>query len=145
MLALVQRVSTASVVVEQREVGRIGAGMLVFLGVEKGDEENQADQMSQRLLAYRMFSDESGRMNLDLRQSGGGLLLISQFTLAADTRRGLRPSFTGAADPELAENLYRRCLFNFEKAHEPVASGVFGAHMDVSLINDGPVTFMLKV
>ena len=100
--------------------------------------------MSRRLLAYRMFADADGKMNLDVRQTAGGLLVISQFTLAADTRRGLRPSFTDAAEPALAENLYQRCVDNLSDSYQPVETGVFGTHMDVTLVNDGPVTFLLK-
>ena len=144
MLALVQRVSSASVVVEEARVGSIDAGMLVFLGVEREDTGSRADAMVERLLAYRLFADDAGRMNLDVRQSGGDVLVISQFTLAADTRRGLRPSFTPAAPPDLAESLYQRCVDGLRQRHTRIETGEFGAHMTVSLVNDGPVTFLLN-
>lgn len=145
MIALIQRVSQASVKIGLREVGRINCGLLVFLGVEKDDDAGRAEAMSNRLLAYRVFADEAGRMNRDVRAIGGGVLLISQFTLVADTGRGLRPSFARAASPELAEALYEHSLDCLHQRHQPVAAGIFGAHMEVSLVNDGPVTFLLSV
>ena len=112
--------------------------------MQRGDDEQRAHYMAARLLAYRVFADDSGRMNLDVRAAGGGVLLVSQFTLAADTTRGLRPGFASAAAPALAETLYDEVLQRLLAAHQPVASGVFGAAMQVSLINDGPVTFLLE-
>jgi D-tyrosyl-tRNA(Tyr) deacylase len=142
--ALIQRVRWAAVEVEAREVGRIGPGLLVFLGVERGDDAARADAMTDRLLAYRVFADGAGRMNLDVRAAGGGVLLVSQFTLAADTARGLRPGFSTAAEPAQAKLLYERMLARLHAQHAPVACGVFGAAMQVSLCNDGPVTFLLQ-
>ena len=144
MRALIQRVTRASVALGPRVVGDIGPGLLVFLGVQRGDDEQRAHSMAERLLAYRVFADGEGRMNLDVRAAGGGVLLVSQFTLAADTTRGLRPGFASAAAPALAEILYGKVLQRLAAAHQPVASGVFGATMEVSLINDGPVTFLLE-
>lgn len=141
---MIQRVTRASVALGPRVVGDIGPGLLVFLGVQRGDDEQRAHSMAARLLAYRVFADDSGRMNLDVRAAGGGVLLVSQFTLAADTTRGLRPGFASAAAPALAETLYDEVLQRLVAAHQPVASGVFGAAMQVSLINDGPVTFLLE-
>lgn len=141
---MIQRVTRASVALGPRVVGDIGPGLLVFLGVQRGDDEQRAHSMAARLLAYRVFADDSGRMNLDVRAAGGGVLLVSQFTLAADTTRGLRPGFASAAAPALAETLYGEVLQRLVAAHQPVASGVFGAAMQVSLINDGPVTFLLE-
>jgi len=142
--ALIQRVRWAAVEVDEREVGRIGPGMLVFVGVERGDDAPRTDAMADRLLAYRLFADAEGRMNLDVRACGGGVLLVSQFTLAADTARGLRPGFSTAAAPALAEPLFARMLARLRERHAPVACGVFGASMQVSLCNDGPVTFLLQ-
>ncbi len=141
---MIQRVVRASVAIGPRVVGEIGPGLLVFLGVQRGDDERRAHSMAARLLAYRVFADGDGRMNLDVRTAGGGVLVVSQFTLAADTTRGLRPGFGSAAAPELAETLYDEVLQRLAAAHQPVASGVFGADMQVSLINDGPVTFLLE-
>ena len=144
MRALIQRVRWATVEVGGEEVGRIGPGMLVFIGVERGDDAARAEAMAARLLAYRVFADAAGRMNLDVRAAGGAVLLVSQFTLAADTVRGLRPGFSTAAEPVAAEALYERVLAALRQRHAPVACGVFGASMQVSLCNDGPVTFLLQ-
>jgi D-aminoacyl-tRNA deacylase len=145
MKLLLQRVREASVTVAGAEVGRIGRGLLVFVGVEREDDAGLAARLTERLLNYRVFADADGKTNLSVRDIGGGVLLVSQFTLAADTRRGLRPGFSLAATPALAESLYQGML---EQLHrEPqvqVASGVFAADMQVSLINDGPVTFLLE-
>ena len=146
MIGLLQRVTQAGVDVDGATVGRIGPGMLVLLAVEPDDGVAQAEKLVDRLLRYRVFEDPAGRMNLSLLETGGGLLLVPQFTLAADTGKGLRPSFTGAAPPELG-----RQLFGHAAAHarrqigDRVALGQFGAHMQVSLTNDGPVTFWLRV
>ena len=145
MIALLQRVREAAVTVGDHRVGAIGAGLLVFIGVERGDSEREADRLLERLLAYRVFSDAEGKMNLDLKQAGGGLLLVSQFTLVADTRKGNRPSFTPAAPPAEGERLYRYICEHAAHLHAPVATGEFGADMQVALVNDGPVTFWLQV
>jgi len=126
-------------------VGAIQHGLLVLLGVERGDSESQADRLLERLLAYRVFSDAEGRMNLDLKAVRGGLLLVPQFTLAADTRKGNRPSFTPAAPPEEGARLFAYIGECAAAIHAPVAFGVFGADMQVALVNDGPVTFWLSV
>jgi D-aminoacyl-tRNA deacylase len=144
MIALLQRVTGASVTVEGRRIAAIGTGLLVLVGVERGDGEPQADRLLERLLAYRVFPDAEQRMNLDLRQVGGGLLLVPQFTLAADTHKGNRPSFIPAAAPEEGEHLFRYLYRQARDRHQPVEAGVFGADMQVSLVNDGPVTFWLR-
>lgn len=146
MISLLQRVSRAQVDVAGATVGAIGHGLLVLLAVQPGDTEAEAQRMVDRLLRYRVFEDEAGRMNLSLLDTGGGLLLVPQFTLAADTRKGLRPSFTGAAAPDHGARLFD-CAVACARARigERVALGRFGAHMQVSLTNDGPVTFWLQV
>lgn len=144
MRALIQRVRHAAVEVDGQVVGRIGHGLLAFVAVQQGDDVVRADAMVSRLLAYRVFADERGRMNLDVRQVGGGVLAISQFTLAADTSRGLRPGFSTAAEPEVARMLFGRVVEGLRNAHHDVGCGVFGADMQVSLLNDGPVTFLLE-
>ena len=145
MIGLLQRVSSAAVSVAGETVGAIEGGLLVLVGVQPGDSPAQAAQLLQRLLDYRVFADTNGKMNLSLRQTGGGLLLVPQFTLAADTRRGLRPSFTTAASPAVARELFQDLVAAAHAEHRPVASGVFGADMQVSLVNDGPVTFWLEI
>ncbi|MDR7135527.1 D-tyrosyl-tRNA(Tyr) deacylase [Lysobacter niastensis] len=145
MLALIQRVTEAAVRVDGEVVGAIGPGLLALIGVEPGDGEAQVARMAERLLGYRVFADEAGRMNLGLGDTGGGLLLVSQFTLAADTRSGMRPGFSTAAPPELAEPVFNRLVAVCRQNHAPgVETGRFGAHMVISLVNDGPVTFLLK-
>jgi D-tyrosyl-tRNA(Tyr) deacylase len=144
MKALLQRVSGASVSIADSTVGTIGLGLLVFLGLDKGDDAVVADRMLNKLLAYRMFSDDQGRMNCSVRDVNGGVLLISQFTLAADTHKGLRPGFSSAMPPDEAEPLYEYLLSQLRDRHASVAAGVFGANMQVSLTNDGPVTFLLQ-
>ncbi len=144
MIGLLQRVTQARVTVDGEEVGAIGAGLLVLVGVEKGDDEARADRLLERLLGYRVFEDERGRMNRSLREVGGGLLLVPQFTLAADTRKGRRPSFDPAAPPEHGRRLFEYLWNQALAAHRPVARGRFGAHMQVALVNDGPVTFWLQ-
>jgi len=146
MIGLLQRVSSASVTVEDAVVGAIGPGLCVLVGVEQGDGEAQAARLLERLLAYRVFPDEAGRMDRSLSDTGGGLLLVPQFTLAADTRKGARPSFTPAAAPAEGERLFDHLLDLARTAHgaERVAAGRFGAHMAVALVNDGPVTFWLQ-
>ncbi len=144
MLALIQRVSSASVQIDNETVGQIGRGLLVFLGMEKGDEESAADKLLNKVMSYRVFSDEEEKMNLSVRDIKGGLLIISQFTLAADTNRGLRPSFSSALPPDDAKQLYQYFLNQAQSQYDQIACGKFGADMQVSLINDGPVTFILK-
>ncbi|GKW49703.1 D-aminoacyl-tRNA deacylase [Halomonas sp. NCCP-2165] len=144
MRALIQRVRHARVVVAGQEVGAIDQGLLALVGVEKGDDRARADKLLHKLLHYRVFSDEAGKMNLDLRQAEGGLLLVSQFTLAADTRKGLRPSFSSAAPPAEGEALFDYLVIQARAAWPTVATGEFGADMQVELINDGPVTFLLE-
>lgn len=144
MRLLLQRVSSARVVVGGDAVGAIGAGLLVFLGLDKGDDEQVAARMLEKLLAYRVFADDEGRMNLSVSDIGGGVLLVSQFTLSADTRKGLRPGFSSAMPPAEAEALYGHMLQALRTRHPEVAAGVFGANMQVSLTNDGPVTFLLE-
>lgn len=144
MIALIQRVSSATVHVEGEEIGAIGQGILALIGVERGDGESEADRLADRVLAYRIFGDAQGKMNLSLKDVAGELLAVPQFTLAADTQSGLRPSFSSAAAPADGEMLFIRFA---EKAAETVhvATGRFGADMKVSLVNDGPVTFWLQV
>ena len=145
MLSLIQRVSSASVSVEGEVVGAIGPGLLALVGVEPGDGEAQVARMAERLLGYRVFADEAGRMNRSLADTGGGLLLVSQFTLAADTRSGMRPSFTTAAPPAEAERWFDHLVAICRELHPTgVETGRFGAHMVISLVNDGPVTFLLR-
>ncbi|NJM11393.1 MAG: D-tyrosyl-tRNA(Tyr) deacylase [Synechococcaceae cyanobacterium SM1_2_3] len=145
MIGLLQRVTEARVDVGNDRAGEIGAGLLTLIGVERGDSEAEADRLLDRLLGYRVFADADGKMNLSLRDVGGGLLLVPQFTLAADTQKGLRPSFAPAAPPIEGERLFAYLLNQAIQRHAPVASGRFGAHMRISLINDGPVTFWLRV
>ena len=144
MIALIQRVSQARVTVQGETVGAIGPGLLALVAVEPGDDEVRFQRMADRLLAYRVFGDADGRMNLSLADTGGGLLLVSQFTLAADTRKGLRPSFTSAAAPAAARQGFDRLVDLCRARHALVETGRFGAHMEVALVNDGPVTFWLQ-
>lgn len=144
MKALIQRVSTSHVVVNGNTVGAIDTGLLVLLGVEPTDSTQTADRLLHKLLRYRLFPDPEGKMNLSVQDTGGGILLVSQFTLAADTRKGLRPSFSSAADPALAQTLYDYCVATLRQQHEPVATGIFAANMQVHLVNDGPVTVLLN-
>ena len=144
MIGLLQRVAAARVEVDGDPVGAIDAGLLVLIGVERGDTEIQADRLLERLLGYRVFADADGKMNRSLREIGGGLLLVPQFTLAADTRKGMRPSFTPAAPPAEGERLFGYLVERAQRQHTPVAAGRFGAHMRVGLTNDGPVTFWLR-
>ena len=142
MIGLIQRVTQAKVEVDGKIVGQIGQGLLVLLGVEKQDDRSKADKLAEKVLNYRVFSDEAGKMNLNVQQIGGELLVVSQFTLAADTQKGLRPSFSKGAAPQLADELYQ---YFAQKCGEKVkvATGQFAADMQVSLVNDGPVTFWL--
>lgn len=144
MRALIQRVSSAAVEINAEQVGSIEKGLLVFLGIEKNDEEADAEKLLDKILAYRVFSDAENKMNLSVRDVQGGLLIVSQFTLAADTNAGLRPSFSSAKAPQQARELYQYFLDKAQSVHDQVASGEFGADMQVSLVNDGPVTFLLN-
>lgn len=145
MIALLQRVRRAEVQVDEQVVGRIGPGLLVLLGVEATDQPAMVKKLADKVLNYRLFNDENGKMNLNLQQVGGQLLVVSQFTLAADTNSGLRPSFTPAALPLVAEPLYQQFVQYCKAQGVEVATGQFGADMQVSLVNDGPVTFWLQV
>jgi D-aminoacyl-tRNA deacylase len=144
MIALIQRVSEARVRVEDQVIGAIGRGILALIGVQREDDPGKAERLLERVLGYRIFPDTQGRMNLSLRETGGGLLLVSQFTLAADTRKGSRAGFSTAAAPAEAERLFNHLVERARTAHSQVATGVFGAHMHISLVNDGPVTFWLE-
>jgi D-tyrosyl-tRNA(Tyr) deacylase len=144
MIALIQRVQSARVEVENNVVGAIGPGLLALVAVQPGDDEPRTKRMLQRLLGYRVFADEQGRMNRSLADTSGELLLVSQFTLAADTRSGMRPSFTSAATPEEGRRWFDRLVELARAAHPRVEIGRFGAHMQVHLVNDGPVTFWLE-
>ncbi len=144
MLALIQRVTKARVEVAGETVGAIEQGLLVLLGVEREDSTAEAERLLKKVLAYRVFADGEGKMNLSVQDVQGGLLVVSQFTLVADTGKGLRPSFSGAKAPSEAEQLYDWFLSEARKAHSMVAAGRFAADMQVSLVNDGPVTFLLK-
>jgi D-aminoacyl-tRNA deacylase len=145
LIALIQRVTEASVAVGSETVGEIGAGVLVLLGVERGDSEAEAARLAERVLGYRIFPDQAGKMNLSVKNVQGGLLVVPQFTLVADTNSGTRPSFSSGASPAEGEKLYQIFVLEMKKRHDHVATGRFGAHMQVSLVNDGPVTFWLQV
>ncbi|MDV7024211.1 D-aminoacyl-tRNA deacylase [Atlantibacter subterranea] len=145
MIALIQRVTRASVAVNGDVTGEIGPGLLVLLGVEKEDTPQKANRLCERVLGYRIFSDENGKMNLNVQQAGGSVLVVSQFTLAADTNSGMRPSFSNGAAPALAEELYEYFVERCRTAGIETQTGRFAADMQVSLVNDGPVTFWLQV
>ena len=145
MISLIQRVTRARVLVDDEVVGAIDGGLLALVGLEPGDGEAQVQRMAGRLLGYRVFADDQGRMNRSLADAGGGLLLVSQFTLAADTRSGMRPGFSTAAPPELADPGFNWLVETCRRQHSGrVETGRFGAHMSVELVNDGPVTFLLR-
>jgi len=144
LIALIQRVSEAAVTVDSRTVGRIGRGILALIGVQRGDDAAAAARLLERVLTYRIFEDEAGRMNRSLADIAGGLLLVPQFTLAADTRKGTRAGFSGAEQPEQALALFEQLAGMARNRHAEVATGEFGAHMKVALVNDGPVTFWLE-
>ena len=144
MIALIQRVSEASVWVDGAEVGAIGHGLLALIGIEKTDTAANASRLQQKLLNYRVFPDDAGRMNCNVREAGGGLLLVSQFTLAANTAKGNRPGFDPAMPPAEAEPFFARFCAEMQALYAPVACGVFGAEMQVRLVNEGPVTFWLQ-
>lgn len=145
MLGLIQRVKRASVTVNNAITGEIQQGILLLLGIQKNDTEETADKLIEKILAYRIFSDENNKMNCNVQQIAGGVLVVSQFTLAADTKKGLRPSFSSAAPPAQAEALYDYFVAQMRNKHPQVETGIFAADMQVSLINDGPVTFMLEM
>lgn len=145
MIGLLQRVTEAAVTVDSEVVGTIGRGLLVFIGVQPIDTPAHAGRLIDRLLGYRVFADADGRMNRSLRETAGGLLLVPQFTLAADTSGGMRPSFSSAAPPDLGRELFETCVRLALERHAPVATGRFGADMQVALVNDGPVTFWIEV
>ena len=144
MIGLLQRVSEASVRVDGEIIGQIGQGLMVLVGIEKEDTQKDMDRLLERLLGYRVFEDDQGRMNLSVRDIEGGLLLVPQFTLAADTNKGMRPSFTSAAPPEEAREKFERFVSQAMEVYSKVESGSFGADMKVGLVNDGPVTFWLQ-
>lgn len=144
MKALIQRVSQASVTVNGEQISAIGPGLLVFLAVEATDDDTSLTKLVHKVAHYRLFSDSNGKMNLNVQQAGGAVLVVSQFTLAADTQSGLRPSFTPAAAPAMAEQYYLQFIQQLAELNVPVQSGRFAADMQVSLINDGPVTFLLS-
>ena len=144
MIALIQRVGEASVTVEGQIVGRIGRGVLALIGVQRGDEGTTAERLLERVLGYRIFEDDAGRMNRSLADIAGGLLLVPQFTLAADTRKGTRAGFSGAEQPERAQALFDELVSMARARHAEVATGSFGANMRVALVNEGPVTFWLE-
>jgi D-tyrosyl-tRNA(Tyr) deacylase len=145
VIALLQRVSRASVTAAGKPAGTIERGLLVLLGIERCDSRSDADRLLERLLGYRVFPDDADRMNLSVRDVGGGVLLVPQFTLAADTNRGTRPSFSSAAHPDVGRDLFEYFVQQANVKHSPVANGWFGEKMAVSLVNDGPVTFWLRV
>jgi len=144
MIGLLQRVQHASVTVNKQQIAHIDQGLLVLVGVEKNDTAAQADRLLTRLLGYRVFSDDNDKMNLSVQDINGGLLLVPQFTLPANTQKGMRPSFTPAATPEIGKELFQYLVDNAQQQHTKVASGEFAADMQVSLTNDGPVTFWLQ-
>jgi D-tyrosyl-tRNA(Tyr) deacylase len=144
VIALIQRVSSAAVTVESRVVGEIDRGILALVGIERGDGAAQLERLLERVLTYRVFEDEAGRMNLSLGDVDGGLLLVPQFTLAADTHKGTRPGFSSAAAPPVARTMFGQLVAAARQRHRQVACGEFGAHMRVALVNDGPVTFWLQ-
>jgi D-tyrosyl-tRNA(Tyr) deacylase len=145
MKALIQRVSQASVTVSDKEIGTIDIGILLLLGVEKEDSQKCIERMLKKIINYRIFSDENGKMNLSLSDIGGGLLIVSQFTLVAQTKKGSRPGFSKGATPEHGELIYNNFVNAAREEHPIVATGKFGADMQVSLTNDGPVTFMFEI
>lgn len=145
MIAVLQRVTQARVEVKGKTVGAIDRGLMVLIGVQKGDDQAKSDRLLQRLLTYRVFADDEDKMNLSVQDVDGGLLLVSQFTLAADTKKGTRPGFSTAAPPEEAEKLFHYFVEQARQKHTHVQTGEFGADMQVTLTNDGPVTFSLQV
>lgn len=145
MKTLIQRVTHAEVVVNDECVGKIGRGILLFVGIDKGDDNATVQRMAEKVLSYRIFGDDDGKMNLSVRDIDGGVLAVSQFTLAANTQKGLRPSFSSAAPPTEAETAYKRFVEALKMHHQKVETGRFAANMKISLLNDGPVTFLLEM
>ena len=145
MKVLIQRVDHASVTVNEEIIGAINRGILLFVGIDKADQAEAIQRMANKVVAYRIFSDSNGKMNLNVADIDGDILVVSQFTLSADTGKGLRPSFSSAAPPELANTLYQQFVDCLKKLHAKVATGSFAANMHVSLLNNGPVTFLLQV
>src|SRR5690625_3766479 len=145
MIALLQRVTHAQVTIDEQIIAHIGPGLLVLIGIERGDRMPQGKRLLERLLSYRVFSDDQGRMNKNVTETGGSLLLVPQFTLAADTHKGTRPSSTSAASPVLGKKLFAALLSQAKALYPRLAAGRFGAHMQITLTNDGPVTFTLRV
>lgn len=145
MIALIQRVSEAKVVVDKKNIGEIQQGVLAFISVEKNDSAEQVTRLLDKILSYRIFSDADDKMNLSVQDINGGLLLVPQFTLAADTKKGCRPSFSSAAPPQLGEELFNQLVKQAKQKYELIETGQFGADMKISLLNDGPVTFWLQV
>ena len=145
MIGLIQRVSEAKVVVNNESIGEIQQGILAFIGIEKEDSKAQVSRLVDKILSYRIFADENDKMNLSVQDIKGGVLLVPQFTLAADTQKGSRPSFSSAASPEKAENLFNEFIEQTKNKYQKIEAGQFGADMKVSLLNDGPVTFWLQV
>ncbi len=145
VIAVIQRVTRAEVTVAGESVGKIDRGILALIAIERGDTEAQAVRLAERILGYRIFGDAEDKMNLNVTDVSGGVLLVSQFTLAADTRKGMRPSFTPAADPETGKRLFDYFVEKVRARHSPVETGRFGANMQIELVNDGPVTFTLNV
>ncbi|MDH5446736.1 MAG: D-aminoacyl-tRNA deacylase [Gammaproteobacteria bacterium] len=145
MIGLLQRVNESSVTVNNQIIGKINQGILVLVGVQKGDDEAKVERLASRLLTYRVFPDSDDKMNLSVQDINGGVLLVPQFTLAADTRKGTRASFTSAAPPDIGQRLFDQLVGRIKSQHPDVATGEFGADMKVSLLNDGPVTFWLEV
>ena len=145
MIALIQRVNEAKVVVNNKNIGEIQQGLLAFIGIEKNDTEAQVTRLLEKVLSYRVFADDDDKMNLSIQDIAGGLLLVPQFTLAADTQKGCRPSFSSAAAPEWGETLFNEFVKQAKNKYQHIETGQFGADMKVSLLNDGPVTFWLQV
>ncbi len=145
MIALIQRVTQASVSINERETARIQTGLLALIGVEKSDTADSPEKLAERLLTYRVFPDAQGKMNQDIQMAGGQLLLVPQFTLAADTRKGRRPGFSTAASPAIASDYFDQLVLRVSSCGLSVEQGTFGADMQVALVNDGPVTFWLQV
>jgi len=145
MIGLIQRVTSANVIVDEKIIGQIDQGILVLVGVQREDNKAKANRLLERLLSYRIFSDEDDKMNLSLQDINGGLFLVPQFTLAADTKKGTRPGFSNAAAPDQAKQLFSYIVEQANETYSNVQQGQFGADMKVSLVNDGPVTFWLEV
>ena len=145
MIALIQRVTEAKVVVNTKCIGEINQGVLAFIGVEKNDTQEQVIRLLDKILSYRIFADSNDKMNLSVQDINGGILLVPQFTLAADTQKGCRPSFSSAAPPQLGEELFEEFVLQAKNKYEFIETGQFGADMKISLLNDGPVTFWLQV